>query len=163
MLDWCQRMSGKLELKDILAALDLGAKDVWDELTDEQRKSVAFFLLNRYMSAVRTNKRDVQEHHVIAVNEFFNKHFFTLSKHPKLLWQLLCMCSHESKSIMYHEWIGFKKKTGNNKKSKLLMEIFPDKKVDEIDMMCKLSTDKEIKDLCRKHGMDEAEIAKKLK
>ena len=43
-------MSEKLELKDILGALDLGAREVWDELSEEQKKSVAFFLLNRYMS-----------------------------------------------------------------------------------------------------------------
>jgi len=156
-------MSDKLELKDILGALDCGAKDVWDELTDEQRKSVAFFLLNRYMSAVRTTNRDLAEHHVLAVNEYFNKNFYNLNKHPKLLWQLLCMCSNDSKKIMYHEWIGHKKKVGNNKRVKLLLDIYPNKKQDEVEMLSELVTDKEVKELCRTHGMEEAEIAKRLK
>lgn len=156
-------MSEKLELKDILGALDCGAKEVWDELTDEQRKQIAFFLLNRYMSSVRSSNREVQEHFVLTVNEYFNKNFFNLNKHPKLLWQLLCMCSHENKKIMYHEWIGFKKKTGNNKRTKFLLEIYPNKKQDEIEMIDAMITDKEFKDLCRKHGMEESEIAKKLK
>jgi len=32
-----------LELKDILASIDLGAKDLWDQFTDEQKKCVNFF------------------------------------------------------------------------------------------------------------------------
>lgn len=153
----------KLELKDILGALDLGAKDVWDELTDAQRKSVAFFLLNRYMSSVRTNKRELQEHFVLTVNEYFNKHFFALTKHPKLLWQLLCLCGHESKNIMFHEWIGHKKKTGDSKKLKVLLDLYPTKKQDELELMSDLMTDKEFKELCKRHGFEDSEIAKKLK
>ena len=34
----------KLPLKDILAAVDMGAKTVWDELDDEERKQVSFWL-----------------------------------------------------------------------------------------------------------------------
>ena len=60
-------MSEKLELKDILGALDLGAREVWDELSEEQKKSVAFFLLNRYMSSVKSTNRDLQEHFVLAI------------------------------------------------------------------------------------------------
>ena len=41
----------KLPLKDILAAVDMGAKTVWDELDDEERKQVSFWLLNRWMSS----------------------------------------------------------------------------------------------------------------
>ena len=32
----------KLPLKDILAGVDMGAKTVWDELDDEERKQVSF-------------------------------------------------------------------------------------------------------------------------
>ena len=31
----------KLPLKDILAAIDMGAKEVWDELSDDERKQVS--------------------------------------------------------------------------------------------------------------------------
>ena len=79
----------KLPLKDILGAIDMGAKDVWDELTDEQRKQVSFYLLNRYTSSIK-GTRDNQEVAVFKTNEYYNKHFFTLQKHKKLLWQLLC-------------------------------------------------------------------------
>ena len=50
----------KLPLKDILAAIDMGAKEVWDELSDDERKQVSFYLLNRYVSSQK-GSRDSQE------------------------------------------------------------------------------------------------------
>ena len=35
----------KLPLKDILAAIDMGAKEIWDELSDDEKKQVSFYLL----------------------------------------------------------------------------------------------------------------------
>ena len=33
-------MSEKIELKEKLAAVDMGAKSLWDDITDDQRKSL---------------------------------------------------------------------------------------------------------------------------
>ena len=33
----------KLPIKDILAAVDMGALTVWDELSDEEQKQVSFY------------------------------------------------------------------------------------------------------------------------
>tara|TARA_Y100000287_G_scaffold172823_1_gene160358 strand:- start:4651 stop:5022 length:372 start_codon:yes stop_codon:yes gene_type:complete len=117
----------KLPIKDILAAVDMGAMNIWDELSDEEKKQVSFYLLNRYVSSIKGN-REKQELAVFKTNEYYNKHFFTLQKHKKLLWQLLCM-SGNTKNIAYHEWIGHKKKgsTDNNKIVKFLMQMYPKK------------------------------------
>lgn len=157
-------MSEKIELKDKLAAVDMNYKGLWDEITDEQRKSLKqeLFILNRYISNVNSKNRDLQEHFVLTVNEYFNKHWNTLQKHPKLLWQLLCMCSHESRQIFFHQWIGFKKKKGNSKVSKFLLEIYPNKKQDEIEMLSQLMTPTEIKKLAQQHGYDDKQIDKML-
>ena len=55
--------------------LDLNLKNLWDEINDDQRKNLKqeFFILNRYISNVSSNKRDLQEHFVLTVNEYFNK------------------------------------------------------------------------------------------
>ena len=155
-------MSDKVELKEKLAAVDMNCKDLWDELDDANKKALKqeFFILNRYISNVNSNKRDLQEHFVLTVNEYFNKHWNTLQKHPKLLWQLLCMCSHESKQVFFHQWIGFKKKEGNNKIHKFLTELYPTRKSDEIDLLASITTIAEAKDLARKHGYDDKQIAK---
>ena len=86
----------KLPIKDILAAIDMGATNVWDELSDEEKKQVSFYLLNRYVSSVKGN-REKQELAVFKTNEYYNKHFFTLQKHKKLLWQLLCLSGNKKR------------------------------------------------------------------
>ena len=152
--------------KEKIAFVDLNVRAAWDEMTAEQQKSLKseYFILNRYISNVKDNKRETQEHFVLTVNEYFNKNWNDLQKHPKLLWVLLCMCSYNKEKTFFHEWIGHKKKaSGGGKKLKFLEEIYPNRKRDELEMLAELSTDKEIKDLARKHGMDEATIAKKLK
>lgn len=158
-------MTEKIELKEKLAAVDMNIKSLWDDMTEDQQKSLKqeFFILNRYVSSSKTNRREIQEHFVLAVNEYFNKHWYDLQKHPKLLWQLLCMCSHESKNIMYHEWIGFRKKDqATSKMTKFLSEVYPQKKYDEIELLAKMTTKAEAKELARDLGYDESEIAKML-
>lgn len=159
-------MSEKIELKEKIAAVDENIRELWDAMDPDQQKSLKqeFFILNRYISNARSSNREVQQHFVLTVNEYFNKHWNVLQKHPKLLWLLLCMCSYDGKTRFYHEWIGHKKKTGSDsKKVKFLSEIYPQKKMDEIEMLSAMITDKEIKDLAKKHGMEDSVIAKKFK
>lgn len=150
----------KLELKDILSAVDQGGRDIWDMLNDEQKKSVSFFLMNRYVSSVKTSKREVQEHFVLATNEYFNKHFYTLSKHPKLLWQLLCMCGYENKQEYFHEWIGFKKKKAEPKKLRFLEELYPARKIADLETLAQITSVKDLKQLGLDAGWDDKTISK---
>lgn len=159
-------MSEKIELKEKIQAVDQNVRELWDAMEPDQQKSLKseFFILNRYISNAKSNNVEIQQHFVLTVNEYFNKHWNTLQKHPKLLWLLLCMCSYDSKTQFYHEWIGNKKKSGSDsKKVKFLTDIYPNKKIDEIELMAKLVTDKDLKELARKYGMDEPTIAKKFK
>lgn len=155
-------MSEKIELKDKLAAVDLGAKNLWNDIDDDQRKNLKqeFFILNRYISNVKGQSREIQEHFVLTVNEYFNKHWNTLQKHPKLLWQLLCMCSHESRKIFFHEWIGFKKKKGDSKRIKFLEEKFPHLKEDELELLVEMTELSDLKQLAEDYGYSKQEIAK---
>jgi hypothetical protein len=144
----------KLPIKDVLAAIDMGAKSVWDELSDEERKAVGFWLLNRYASSVKGN-REKQELAVFKTNEFYNKNWNELGmKHPKLQWQLICQAGNTGK-IEFHPWIGFKKKNGDNGKGiKLLKQIYPNMKEDEIELLANLSTKKELKQLAEEHDIE---------
>jgi hypothetical protein len=159
-------VSDKIELKEKIAFVDLNARAVWDEMSPEQQKSLKseLFILNRYISSAQDQKREIQEHFVLTVNEYFNKNWSDLQKHPKLLWILLCMCNWNGEKTFYHNWIGAKKKAGTGgKRLKLLEEFYPDRKRDELELLAEMSTDKDIKEIARQHGMDEATIAKKLK
>ena len=149
-------MSSDFKLKDILAAVDLDGKEVWDELTEEQKKSVVFFTLNRYISNVQ-GSQELKEHYLLVGNERFNKNLFAImSKHPKLAWQLACSCSHESRKIQYHEWLGLKKE--KNKRVSFLAELFPNMKIQDVETLAAMTSDKEIKHYCESLGWDKKQI-----
>jgi len=157
-------MTEKVALKEVLACVDSNFKSLWNEIDEEQRKALKkeFFILNRYVSNVSGQNREIQEHFVLTVNEFFNKHWNTLQKHPQLMWQLLCMCGHESKKIYFHQWMGHTKKTvGNNKIAKFLAECYPTKKNDEIEVLTAITSKEEAIELAIQYGYDE-KIAKKM-
>jgi len=67
-------MSDKVELSEKLSAVDQGVKELWDAMDTEQQQALKneFFILNRYISNVQGQKREVQEHFVLTVNEYFN-------------------------------------------------------------------------------------------
>lgn len=149
-------MANEFKLKDILAAVDLDGKEVWDELTDSQKKDVTFFTLNRYISNVQ-GSREVKEHYLVVGNERFNKNLFSvMSKHPKLTWQLACSCSHESRKIQHHEWLSLTK--SKNKKVEFLSELFPDMKLSDIETLAAITSDKEIKQYCENLGWDKKQV-----
>mgnify|MGYP001584212890 FL=1 len=142
-------------VKEVLACIDQNAKSVWKELTDEQKKCVNFWLLNRYASSV-AGSREAQELAVVMTNQIYNKNWNELgTRHPQLQWQLLCATHNASSSMRQHNWIGFKKKKGDNSKGvKLLEKIYPNMKQDEISLLANLSTKKELKALAEEHGID---------
>ena len=141
-------------VKDVLACIDSDAKSVWDELTDEQKKCVNFWLLNRYASSV-SRTREAQELAVVMTNQIYNKNWNELgTRHPKLQWQLLCSLHNANSDIRRHNWIGFKKKTGNNNSIKLLQQIYPNMKQDEVELLARLSTKKELKQLAEEHEVN---------
>jgi hypothetical protein len=148
----------KLQIKEILSWIDNGYKSIWNELEDDHKKQVSFWLLNRYVSSVN-GTREKQELAVFKTNEYYNKHFNDIgvgkdSGHQKLMWQLLCMSGATGKNE-FHPWIGFKKKSGSNDKAvKLLEQIYPDLKSDEVELLARLSTKKELKELAEEHDIN---------
>jgi len=148
----------KLNLKQILGCIDMNYKGAWKEFSDEEKKSVGFWLLNRYVSNVSGSSQK-QIRAIENVNTFYNKHFNTIGVgkekgHPELMWQLLCM-SGATGNIEFHPYIGFKKKSAeNNKAIKLLEEVYPNMKKDEVELLAQLSTKKELKQLAEEHGVD---------
>ncbi len=139
-------MAQKLPVKDVLAALDMNAKNIYNDLDDSEKKQVAFWLLNRYMASVQGN-REKQELAVFKTNEYYNKNYNEIqSKHKNLLWQLLCISGNTGK-IEYHPWIGFKKKGSSNNNIKILEKLYPNMKQDELELLATMYTTKEIKEI----------------
>ena len=151
--------------KDMIPAIDLNIKELWDASTEAGRKEIIGDLwnLNRYISNVKSNNKDVVEHYIVAVNEYYNKNWFIIQKHPKLQWMLLCMCSYDGKTTFYHEWVGNKKKETTSKKEKFLQLLYPDRKLDELELLASKYSDKTIKKLAKELGMNDTEIKNQFK
>lgn len=144
--------------KDMIPAVDMGMKELWDAVEEEGRKEIKGDLwnLNRYISNVKSSNTELQEHYLLTVNEFYNKNWNELSKHPKLQWMTLTICSHESKKTHFHEWLPLKRE--KNKKEEFLAELFPNMKRSDIETLATITTDKEIKQYCELLGWDKKEI-----
>jgi|TARA_R110000744_G_scaffold194212_1_gene313025 hypothetical protein len=151
----------KLAIKEILSWIDNGRSDIWNHLEDDHKKQISFWLLNRYVSGVQ-GSREKQELAVFKTNQYYNKHFNDIgvgkdNGHQKLMWQLLCMSGNTGKNE-FHPWIGFKKRDGSTGKAmKFLQQIYPNMKTDEVELLARISTKKELKQLA-----EEYEIVVKL-
>ena len=155
-------MSDKLQIKEILSWIDNGERDIWNHLEDDHKKQISFWLLNRYVSVVQ-GSREKQELAVFKTNEYYNKHFNDIGVgkdkgHQKLMWQLLCLSGNTGKTE-FHPWVGFKKRDGSTGAAmKLLEQIYPNLKTDEVELLARISTKKEIKQFAKEHGYDKVDI-----
>lgn len=143
----------KLTLKQILACVDFGYTNAWEEFSDEEKKSVSFWLLNRYASCVK-GSRKLQEDSLIKTNTYYNKNFVNISLnketgHSELMWKLLCMCGSTGKQ-QFHPWLGFGKKT-DQKKIKVIKDLYPDLKDDEVETLAGIYTEKQISQLAKEY------------
>jgi hypothetical protein len=146
-------MSDKLNIANEMKMFDRKVRSFYDDLTAEEKKKFSNYLMIRWGSAVE-GSRELQEFYVIATNERLNKHFFNLSRHPKLQWLLATTVSPDL-GTPRHNWIAPKKKEpGGSAKRKALMSMHPHYKDDEIDVMMQIVSDKEIKQHLKDSGED---------
>ena len=137
-----------------MAQFDRKSRGFYDSLTDQERKKFSNYLMLRWGSAVQ-GSRELQEFYVIATNERFNKHFFTVGKHPKLQW-LMATSVSPNLGPQRHQWIAAKKKDPtNNDIKKFLMERYPTMKLSDIQALSSLVTKQDIKEYQTAHGNNE--------
>ena len=146
-------MTDKLSISNEMAQFDKKNRDFYDELTVDEKKNFSNFLMIRYGSSVQANA-DFQYFYLKRTNEWLNKNFFAINKHPKLQW--LCATTvSPGMGIQRHNWIAPKKKEpGAGSFKKQLAELFPNLKDDEIDLMAKINTKKDIDTYLKKLGVE---------
>ena len=146
-------MSDKLNIANEMRQLDRKNRNFYRELTEEERKKFSNYLMIRWASCVEGSK-EMQEFYLISTNERLNKHFFNINKHPELQWLCATTVSPDM-GTPRHNWIAPKKKEpGASGMKKQLAELFPAHKDDEIDLLAKLTTKKELDQYIRDHGRD---------
>lgn len=141
----------KLSIQNEMAQFDRKNRQFYNDLTADEVKKFSNYLMIRWGSSV-LGSRDMQEYYLLSANQKLNKHFFTINKHPKLQWLCATTVSPDL-GVQRHQWIAPKKKeagiTGMKKK---LAEFFPHLKDDELELLAKITTDKELKQYEKLHG-----------
>jgi hypothetical protein len=144
--------TAKLDIKRELNAVDQKNYEFYDKLTDEERKAFSPYILMRYTASVQGD-RDTQEWFLERTNEMVNKNHWDLSKnHKALLWKLFAATG--AGVNCYHPYLAAGKKEKANKIEKLLVELYPAMKMDEIKMLAKMMDKNDIKELFDKMGFD---------
>lgn len=148
----------KLNIGNEMRQFDSKNRTFYDELTGEEKKKFSNYLMIRWGSSVE-GSRDMQEYYLQSCNQYLNKHFFAINKHPKLQW--LCATTVSpgpeilGRSLPRHTWISTKKKEGTSSAMrKQLAELFPNMKNDELDLLAKITTKQELEQYQRDLGHD---------
>jgi hypothetical protein len=155
-------MATKLEIGRVLGALDLKDRNFLDKLPEEEAKHLSPYMMIRWGAAV-DGSPDLQAYYLMSANERLNKHFFDIStsEHKKLQW-LLSTTISPGMGKQRHNWLAGKKKSNNSKAEKFLRSLFPHHKEDEIELLGRLNTTDDLKQLAREHGWDEKRIKAEL-
>jgi hypothetical protein len=144
-------MSDKLNIGNEMRQFDLKNRSFYHTLTAEEKKKFSNYLMIRWGSSVEGNS-DLQGFYVIACNERFNKHFFTVNRHPELQWLMATSVSPGIGSHR-HTWISTKKKEGSdNKHRKQIADLYPAAKEDEIDLLAAINSKKDVQALLADMG-----------
>lgn len=145
--------TAKLDIQRELRAVDQKNYDFYSNLTDEERKAFSPFILMRYTASVQLPDRDIQEWYVEMTNEMVNKNHWDLSKdHKELLWKLFAATG--TGVNCYHPYLASGKKTKANKIEKLLAEIHPTYKLEDIKLIASLMSAQDKTDLFDSMGFD---------
>ena len=143
----------KLSIQNEMTQFDRKHRGFYDELTDEERKKFSNYLMIRWGSAVQ-GSRELQEFYVIATNQRLNRHFFAVNRHPRLQW-LLSTTVSPGLGTQRHVWIAPRKKeSGATSMRRQLAEIYPHLRDDELDVMMRITTAKEITEYQRLSAQD---------
>jgi hypothetical protein len=143
----------KLSIQNEMTQFDRKNRAFYDELTVEERKKFSNFLMIRWGSSIQ-GSAELQNYYLQSSNHYVNKRFFDINRHPKLQW-LCATAVSPGLGTHRHQWIAPKKKeAGASGIRKQLAELYPHLKDDELDLMAKINTKKDIDAYLKKLGQE---------
>lgn len=144
-----------LDIGKVLKALNRKDHNFYSTLNEAELKEFSPYVLMRFVSNPMISDRDVLEWYIIETNERVNKHHWDLSKNDEeLLWKLYATIG--AGVDLNHRFMPMVK-SQLDKFEKLIEELHPNMKDDEIKLLAKLMTDDERSQLLDDMGFDKKE------
>ena len=145
----------KLDIGEVMQALDRRDIGYFSRLTDEEKKSYTPLVLMRFMSSLNAQNPNAA-YAVMAVNDLVNVGFWNLSKHPELQHLLLCLTGVGGKQ--FRPWLAAKNSKKSNKIDQWLMEKYPHLNEDEVSILKSTYDDKSWAKFVKGSGATDAEV-----
>ena len=143
----------KLSIQNEMMCFDRKDRNFYSSLTDEERKKFSNFLMIRWGSSIQ-GSAELQHYYLQSSNHYVNKYFFAINRHPKLQW-LCATAVSPGLGTQRHQWIAPKKKeAGASGIRKQIAELFPHLKDDEVELMSKINTKKDIDAYLKQLGQE---------
>jgi hypothetical protein len=143
----------KLSIQNEMTQFDCKNRDFYNSLTDEERKKFSNYLMIRWGSSIQ-GSAELQNYYLQSSNHYVNKRFFDINRHPKLQW-LCATAVSPGLGAQRHQWIAPKKKeAGASGVRKQIAELFPHLKDDEVELMSKINTKKDIDAYVKQLGQE---------
>ena len=146
----------KLDMfREVLPAIDRRHMGFWNDLSDEQKKELSPWLIQRWASSAE-GQSGWQEYFIQATNERVNMHMADLSKHPELLWMLLA--STGAKKNFRRSWLGASKRAKKDKIMEFLSELYPNVGEQELELLRSINDESELKQVAEQMNIKSSEI-----
>lgn len=153
------KATNNIPLKDMMSAIDRRDFDFYSRLSKAEKKAFSPWMTMRYASSARGMDA---YHYLLMVNDIVNVEFNTLKNHPELQWKLLATCGIGHNT--FHPWVPpGKGKTRTTKIGKFLHTMYPTLNRKEVELLEKMNSKDDLKELARSYGMDDKEIKELLK
>ena len=145
-----------LDIFQLLGEIDRKKFDLWDKLTEEQRKEFSPLITMRWMAGTTSQQQ------IILLNEIINVAVFNLPEHKELMLKLMTVCSDGSQKR--YAWNDYKMAKGSKKKTAVdLIASHYNLSSKEAEDSLRLFTSEEILELGEMYGLqkDEMKLLKK--
>jgi len=148
---------------DVLPNIGSNNYDYYKNLDDDEKKLYQPYTIMKWVSCTPGT---IHEDFVRNINEFVNIDFWSLSKHPGLQHQLMCISNELSAGSKNtrHNWIPFlsttKKKSTINDFFRTLDQNLNDQ---EVQLLKSTYSTSEFEALVKMHGVQDAELKKIMK
>jgi len=148
-----------INIFELTKAADTCDTGFYSRLSDDAKKAFVPWTAMIWVSSV--NDKGLAPHVLDLVNEYVNKNFSSLTKHPELLWKLMTV--QGVGSTYKHMWPGVPKGKKKSKIQKFLSSVYPSYSLDDLKILERLNTKEDLIQLAKEYGYDDKEIKELFK